>query len=137
MKIINFIEKLFNKILPSPFSIGIFLTVISIILSTFFYNGNSSLKTNFKLTIKNWENGMWDPPLLVFCFQMMLMLILGYSLAKCKLIEKLISKISIICYNNSSSCFYVCFFSILISIFECFIRESIIPVSINTESIDA
>ncbi|MAJ98040.1 MAG: short-chain fatty acid transporter [Flavobacteriales bacterium] len=115
MKIINFIEKLFNKILPSPFSIGIFLTIVSIILSTFFYGGNSPLKTNFKLTIKNWENGMWDPPLLVFCFQMMLMLILGYSLAKCKLIEKLISKISIICNNNSSSCFYVCFFSILIS----------------------
>ena len=65
----------FRKLFPSPFSIAIVLTLITIIASIAF-----STQSLGALLI-DWQNGLWNSNLLAFAFQMMLMLVLGHALA--------------------------------------------------------
>jgi len=82
-KILNVIK----RFLPSPFSIAIFLTFITIILS-FLLTGEQNSKSFFNI-LKFWETGFWE--LLNFAMQMMIMLVLGHILAITPFVSKIIS----------------------------------------------
>jgi len=110
MKLTNFIEILFRKYLPSPFSISIFLTIISIILAI------TLTDSKFSDILTNWENGLWNPKLMTFTTQMILMLVLGYVLGLTKFSSKVIARITKLCHNNSYAAATVSFFSILVSL---------------------
>ena len=69
---ISDLEKIFNKILPSPFSIAVILTGF-IILLCYYLTDHSFIEI---LTF--WESGLWNISLMNFAMQMMLMLVLGY-----------------------------------------------------------
>ena len=104
-------EKIFRSILPSPFTIAIILTLITITLAL--VTTNQSLS---KL-LGSWEKGIWNPNLLVFAFQMMLMLVLGHTLALTNTVNSLIKKVTIYCNNTANAAAIVCFLTIIISFF--------------------
>lgn len=91
------IERLFNQYLPTPFTIAVLLTFLTLLLAVFFTNDGSGFGyiTNI---LKYWENGIWNNSLLVFAYQMILILVLGHVLVLSTpfsiLISKLTSKIS-------------------------------------------
>ena len=99
MNIITSVEKFFKNFLPSPFSIAILLTLLTIL---FAYLAQSNESSNSILEIVQfWERGIWDKALMVFALQMMLMLVLGYSLALSKPIENFINYFLKFCGSNS------------------------------------
>tara|TARA_B100000579_G_scaffold436050_1_gene460930 strand:+ start:1125 stop:2486 length:1362 start_codon:yes stop_codon:yes gene_type:complete len=112
MSAVKFIETVFRNFFPSPFTIAIFLTLLIILIATLFTDesiGN---------IIYGWEKGLWNSGLLSFTTQMMLMLVLGHSVALTKVASKSISNITKFCRNTSSAASIVSFFSILISLFN-------------------
>lgn len=75
----------FRRILPSPFSIAILLTIVTLILTVFV-----SDKSTSELVVA-WQEGLWSSDLLAFAFQMMLMLVLGHTLALSSFFDTLIA----------------------------------------------
>ena len=106
---IKFIENIMGKMLPSPFSIAILLTILIILIRITFTDNN------LIDTISFWEQGLWNPGLMNFAMQMMLMLVLGYVIALSSSVNKLIHKIIILCNNTSKAAFFVSVFTIIMS----------------------
>jgi short-chain fatty acids transporter len=75
----------FRRILPSPFSIAILLTLFTLVLTLFISDKSPAL------LLFDWKEGLWSSSLLAFAFQMMLMLVLGHTLALSSFFDKLIS----------------------------------------------
>ena len=119
MKLARQIEKLFKLLLPNPFTIAVILTFVSMI-TAFCYNwDNSKDFGNQCITIISyWEEGLWNPSLLVFSMQMMLMLVLGHVLALSKPLIKGINFMTKFCDNTAKSAFWVCLLSLIISLFN-------------------
>ena len=112
MSIVKFIENIFRNFFPSPFTIAIFLTLLIIILALLL--SSQSIEN----IIFGWEKGLWNTGLLSFTTQMMLMLVLGHSVALTKIASRSIYNITRFCKNTSSSAAIVAFFSILVSFFN-------------------
>ena len=106
----NRIAKFIKQILPSPFSIAIILTIVIIVTALLF--------TDKKITeiVSFWEKGLWNPPLMNFAMQMMLMLVLGYVIALSQASEKLIKKITILSHNTATAAFLVSVSTIIMSL---------------------
>jgi len=93
MNITKVIETTFKRYLPSPFTIAILLTLLTIVLAFVFTT--TSGKENHLLSILSfWEEGIWNNALLVFAYQMMLILVLGHVLVLSKPANKLIVNLS-------------------------------------------
>lgn len=93
MKITKTVETIFRRYLPSPFTIAILLTILTILLAFFFTESLNS--DNHLLSILSfWEAGIWNNDLLVFAYQMMLILVLGHVLVLSKSANRLILKLS-------------------------------------------
>jgi len=93
MNITKTIEAAFKRYMPSPFTIAILLTVLTIILALFFTESDG--ESNKLLNILSfWEQGIWNNSLLVFAYQMMLILVLGHVLALSKPANSLIVNLS-------------------------------------------
>ena len=75
----------FRRLLPSPFSIAVILSILVFIVSIFI-----SDKPIGTLLI-DWQTGLWSSNLLAFAFQMMLMLVLGHTLALSSFFNTVIS----------------------------------------------
>lgn len=112
MSLAKHIEILFKKYLPSPFTIAIILSGLSLILALSFSTHDFIELMSF------WEKGMWNAPLLVFAFQMMMMLVLGHVLALSETVKKLINSISKYCNTTANAAFIVCFFTLIVSFFN-------------------
>jgi short-chain fatty acids transporter len=107
--------ELFRKILPSPFTIAIILTIVTFALAALLTN-NPSKETFHLIPLSNyWYNGIWDGPHMVFALQMMLMLILGHVLALSRPVEKLIDKLLVFCTNSANAAIIVTFFTLCVS----------------------
>ena len=112
MSIVKFIENIFRNFFPSPFTIAIFLTLFIFILALLL--SPSSIEDIFL----GWEKGLWNTGLLSFTTQMMLMLVLGHSVALTKIASRSIQIITKFCHNTPSAAATVSFFSILVSLFN-------------------
>ena len=91
MYLTKFIENIFKRFLPSPFIIAVILTFTTIILALIFSNfvdSNSSL--SFLEILSSWEKGIWNNDLLVFAYQMILILVLGNILVLSSPVNRLI-----------------------------------------------
>jgi len=84
------IEIFFKKYVPSPFSIAILLTLIVIVWATFSLS-DSSTSDSFIKVLSYWEKGIWNEGLLVFAYQMMLILVLGHILVLSRPMDKLLN----------------------------------------------
>jgi len=93
MNITKTVETIFRRYLPSPFTIAILLTLFTIILALLL---TEPLRDeNHLLSILSfWEAGIWNNDLLVFAYQMMLILVLGHVLVLSKPANKIIVKLS-------------------------------------------
>jgi len=117
----SFSEKyasLFNRLLPAPFTIAVILTALTFFLA-YFLTGGLEKGPSFSLDlIGYWEKGLWNRGLLVFAFQMMLMLILGHVLALTKPVEGIINATLQYCTNTAKAAFVVTLLTVLVSLFN-------------------
>ncbi len=108
-----------KKILPSPFSIAILITLITMLLAMLFTEAlpkEESSYPHFIQILMHWENGFFS--LLKFTLQMMLILVLGHVLALSKPVDRLIEMVLKYCSNTSSAAVLVCFFTLLMAFFN-------------------
>ncbi|NOZ46325.1 MAG: short-chain fatty acid transporter [Chlorobi bacterium] len=115
----NFFDKIINflrKILPSPFSIAIILTFVTVVFALIFTKPINTNQTHIIQILTFWEKGFWE--LLAFAMQMMLMLVLGHVLALTSIINSIIRNITKYCTNTPKAAFIVAFFTIIVSLFN-------------------
>ena len=117
MGVLRAIEKLFGRYLPSPFTIAVLLTVLTMVLALVF--GESAPNTT-KVThvLSLWEQGLWNNGLLVFAYQMMLILVLGHVLVLSPPMEQLILKLTRLVRNTPQAAVLVAVSTMLVSFFN-------------------
>lgn len=79
---------------------------------------NTSSGNHFFAILSYWENGIWNNALLVFAYQMMLILVLGHVLVLSKPMERLILRITGWVTNTSSATVLVVLPTLLVSFFN-------------------
>ena len=117
MSITKKFERVLKGLLPAPFTIAVLLTFFTFILA-FITTEPKSEAPHFLQILSFWERGIWHSPLLVFSVQMMLMLVLGHTLALSSPINKIISKGTRYCTNTANSAAIITFFTLLVSLFN-------------------
>ncbi|GAA4325644.1 short-chain fatty acid transporter [Pontixanthobacter gangjinensis] len=116
MNITQSIENAFKKLIPAPFTLAVLLSLITILLA-FVFTGSQD--TGYFLDIlAYWQNGMWEPSLLVFAVQMMLILVLGHVLVLSKPAAWLTEKLTNLVTGNSSAVILVSFSTMIVAFFN-------------------
>ncbi|MCH2200047.1 MAG: TIGR00366 family protein [Flavobacteriales bacterium] len=111
--------KVFRSFLPAPFTIALVLTVLAFLVAVFSTGSEMAFGERSLWLLDKWETGLWNPRLLVFAFQMMLMLVLGHVLALSPAAEKVIALLSTrISSSTSQAAFFVCFTTMLVGFFN-------------------
>jgi len=119
MKITKTIENIFQKYLPSPFTIAILLTLVTIILAVIFTRPSDAQFFAYTVDVlKFWEGGIWNTKLLEFAYQMMLILILGHVLVLSKPVSKAILKVTRFCKDTATSAAIVACTTMLVAFFN-------------------
>ncbi len=117
MRLTKFIAHIFRRYLPSPFTIAVLLTLLTFVLAFFFTS--SSVEQNHLFAIFSyWENGIWNNDLLVFAYQMMLILVLGHVLVLSKPMKGVISSIVKHVRNTSNAAVLVVVSTMMVSFFN-------------------
>ncbi len=113
MNLTNSIEKIFKRFLPSPFTIAVIITFITIILAYFCTDSNKG--NHFFEILNYWENGIWNNKLLNFAYKMILILVLGHVLVLSKPIESLINKLVKLVNSTETAVILVSFTTMLVA----------------------
>lgn len=106
----NKIINLFKSILPSPFSIAILLSIVTLLLALLLTKPTEISHLSYLTDlVGSWENGLWDNSGggLYFAFQMMLILVLGHILALTPIVDRLIKLLLKYCTTTESSALVV------------------------------
>lgn len=111
------IEVWFKKLLPSPFSIAILLTALTFCLTLVF--GQFSGEDNAVISaFKSWKTGLWNPGLMRFLVQMMLMLVLGHVMALSPLVTKGINAMLSKIKTGNQALLFISVLSIVVGLFN-------------------
>ncbi len=110
------IEKGFKKLIPAPFTLAVLLTFLTMLLA-FLFTGNRHAEGVTKI-FTSWQYGMWDPALLVFAVQMMLILVLGHVLVLSKPVARLTQKLSSVITGNASAVITVSISTMIVAFFN-------------------
>ncbi|MCR9181794.1 MAG: TIGR00366 family protein [Flavobacteriaceae bacterium] len=111
------LEKVFEKFVPSPFVIAVFLTVLTIVLALIFTQ-NTSGENHLGSILKYWEKGIWNNDLLVFGYQMMLILVLGHILVLSKPLSKFTDYVTGFVHSTASAVVLVSITTMLVAFFN-------------------
>jgi len=111
------IEVWFKKILPSPFSIAILLTMLTFVL-TFVFGSFSGDEPKIIEAFKSWKTGLWNPGLMRFLVQMMLMLVLGHVMALSPLVTKGINAMLSKIKTGNQALIFISVLSITVGLFN-------------------
>ncbi|MEX2350261.1 MAG: TIGR00366 family protein [Flavobacteriaceae bacterium] len=111
------LEKVFEKFVPSPFVIAVFLTFLTIVLALIF-SDNPSGESHVVSVLKFWEKGIWNNDLLVFGYQMMLILVLGHILVLSKPMSALTDHITGYVHSTASAVILVSVTTMLVAFFN-------------------
>ena len=117
MNITSTIETIFKRYLPSPFAIAIILTVVTMLLALFLTDAPKD-ENHFLAILSYWESGIWNNALLVFAYQMMLILVLGHILVLSKPMNSLIVKLTNLVSNTSNAVMLVSSTTMIVSFFN-------------------
>ncbi len=117
MNLTRSIETLFKRYLPSPFAIAILLTLITLFMALFFTEGPAQ-GNHFLELLSYWEHGIWSESLLVFAYQMMLILVLGHILVLSAPMNRLITRLTGWVSNTQNAVVLVSFTTLLVSFFN-------------------
>lgn len=117
MRVTRAVELLFRRFLPSPFVIAVLLTLLTMGLGLVYgeFPGEAS---PWKQVLTAWEHGLWNRGLLVFAYQMMLILVLGHVLVLSKPMERLILRLTSLVRNGASAAMLVAASTMLVSFFN-------------------
>ncbi|MFY0603838.1 MAG: short-chain fatty acid transporter [Flavobacteriaceae bacterium] len=119
MRITKAIENIFKNYLPSPFTIAILLTLLTIVLALLFTKPIDAGWGSYTIDVLQfWEQGIWSNSLLVFAYQMMLILVLGHVLVLSKPVSKAILKVTQYCTTTSSAAAIVACATMLVAFFN-------------------
>ena len=117
MSLTRTIETLFRRFLPSPFVIALLLTATTMLLAWCY--GDFGPETDAGSGIlRSWEKGLWNRELLVFAYQMMLILVLGHVLVLSPPMERLIRGITGLVRNGAQAAVLVAAPTMLVSFFN-------------------
>lgn len=117
----NFVQSytnFFKKYIPSPFSIAILLSFITLILALFLTPENDSFLEYLPKLGSYWFDGMFKSSLLAFTLHMMLILVLGHIIALTKVFQNIINYALKYCTDTPKAVFIITFLTILISLFN-------------------
>lgn len=118
MKLLKAIEIFFKFFLPTPFTIAIFITILTFVLAFFLTDSDVSAGARGLELVDFWYNGLWKESLLAFAVQMMLMLVLGHALALTKPVDQFMQSMTHYCTNTARAAFTVTLLTILVSLFN-------------------
>lgn len=119
MHLTKAIENIFQKYLPSPFTIAILLTFFAIGLAVVFTRPDEIGLLDYSVDVlKFWEAGIWSNNLMVFAYQMMLILILGHVLVLSRPVSKAILKVTDYCNSTATSAAVVASITMLVAFFN-------------------
>lgn len=116
MKLTTTIERLFRRFLPSPLTIAVLLTLFTVILA--FLHSEGPMGERIGNVFSYWESGLWNTGLLVFAYQMMLILVLGHVLVLSRPVERLILRITSLVSNSANAAILVALPTMLVSFFN-------------------
>jgi|3_EtaG_2_1085321.scaffolds.fasta_scaffold31529_1 short-chain fatty acids transporter len=105
--------KLVERFLPSPFVIAILLSGITFFLALLFTDQEGNVFEQSQSILGYWQTGFWE--LLAFTMQMVLILLLGHTLALTSFFSKIIHNIASIPKNTAQAGFLISFFTIIMS----------------------
>jgi short-chain fatty acids transporter len=117
MSLTRTIELIFRRFLPSPFVIALLLTLLTMVIALLFGQFPQS-SSAWEGVLTSWERGLWNRGLLVFAYQMMLILVLGHVLVLSKPMERLILRLTALARNGASAAFLVVFSTVIVSFFN-------------------
>lgn len=117
MNITKTIETVFKRFLPSPFAIAIVLTLLTMLLALIFTDPPKG-QSHFLAVLSFWEQGIWNNALLVFAYQMMLILVLGHILVLSKPMNYVILRLTNLVSNTSNAVLLVAGTTMLVSFFN-------------------
>lgn len=117
MNATKIIETVFKRVLPSPFAIAVLLTLLAMLLALLFTEAPKD-QSHFLAILSFWEHGIWNNALLVFAYQMMLILVLGHILVLSKPMNYLISRLTNLVSNTSNAVLLVAGTTMLVSFFN-------------------
>jgi len=106
----------FQKMLPSPMSIAILLTLLTFVLAVIYKPDEIGYTKRTIDILSFWNMGFWS--LMEFTMQMILILVLGYVLALSKSINRFIVKLTTLVDTNAKAAALLSFVTILISLFN-------------------
>ena len=102
----------FKRFIPSPFILAILLSILTFVLATL------NKKGNVTELLLDWQNGLWQPSLIVFAFQMMFMLVLGHVLVLSDFFHSLISTLTNYIKTHTQAIVVICVTTILVAYFN-------------------
>lgn len=117
MKLAQSIEVVFRRFLPSPFAIAILLSLFTILMALLLTPAPDE-GNHFLEVLSYWENGIWSNALLVFAYQMMLILVLGHILVLTKPVNRLINGLTSWVTNTQNAVVLVSVTTLLVSFFN-------------------
>lgn len=106
-----------EKVLPSPLALAILLTLLSMVMALW-WTPASGEEAHFFEIVKYWQNGIWNEALLVFAYQMMLILVLGHILALSKPMQRLLDGLTKHINSTTKAVVVVSFFTLLVAFFN-------------------
>lgn len=109
--------KFVRRFLPSPFSIAIILSIITFVVVLFYASWSGQKVTGFEV-LTWWKDGLFNPALIVFAFQMMMMLVLGHILALTPVANMLIQQLVKHCNTSAKSAAIVGFSALIVGLFN-------------------
>lgn len=111
------IERLFRKYLPSPFAIAVILTLLTLLLAWLFTPAPEE-GSHLLALFRSWESGIWNNGLLVFAYQMMLILVLGHILVLSRPMNRLIKGLTAYVHNTAQAVMLVSLCTMLVAFFN-------------------
>jgi short-chain fatty acids transporter len=109
--------RLVKHLLPSPFSIAIVLTLVTYLVAWLLTDSGQDTTTPYAIELLGfWEQGFWE--LLSFSMQMVLILVLGHTLALSSFADRVLNMLTKYCTDTASAAAIVSLISISVSFFN-------------------
>jgi len=109
----NLYLRLVQRFLPSPFSIAVILTVVTFTVAWVLTDSKDGSTPYAIQLVEFWEKGFWE--LLSFSMQMVLILVLGHTLALSTVADRFLSILTKYCNSTASAAAIISLLSISIS----------------------
>jgi short-chain fatty acids transporter len=114
------ILRILKGVLPTPFTIALILTLIAFLMAYFFARPSDKNSIEYLGEMLHWWNdGMWNPAMLAFTVQMMLVLVLGHIIAISFPVNRFLDKaVGALCKNGPMAAFSITLLTITVAWFN-------------------